>query len=29
MKKFWISLGEFFAKGIVLGRWEVKFTWKF
>lgn len=24
MKKFWIGLGKFFAKGIVLGRWEFK-----
>ena len=29
MKKFWAELGKFFGKGIILGRWEIKFTWKF
>lgn len=29
MKKFWIGLGKFIAKGIAIGKWEIKFTWYF
>ena len=29
MKKFLLKLGEFLGKGFTIGRWEVKFTWKF
>ena len=28
-KKFLVDLGIFFTKGLVGGRWEIKFTWKF
>ena len=29
MKKFWIGLGKFVAKGIAIGKWEIKLTWYF
>ena len=29
MRKFWIELSKFFGKGFALGKWEIKFTWKF
>jgi hypothetical protein len=29
MKKFWIGLGKFVAKGIAIGKWEIKITWYF
>lgn len=29
MKKFFISIGEFFVKGFATGKWEIKFTWRF
>lgn len=28
-KKFLLNLGTFLGKGLVIGKWEVKFTWKF
>ena len=29
VKKFLSSIGIFLAKGFAIGRWEVKFTWRF
>ena len=29
MKKFFIGLGKFFAKGFATGKWEIKFEWRF
>lgn len=29
MKKFFLKVGEFFAKGFATGKWEIKFTWWF
>lgn len=28
-KNFWLKLTEFFAKGVLGGKWEIKFTWRF
>ena len=29
MKKFLLSVGEFFAKGFTTGKWEIKWEWRF
>lgn len=29
MSKFWVGLGKFISKGIVMGKWEIKITWYF
>lgn len=29
VRKFFKGLGKFVAKGIALGRWEIKLTWYF
>lgn len=29
MKKFFLSVGKFFAKGFATGKWEIKFEWRF
>lgn len=29
MKKFFLEVSKFFAKGFATGKWEIKFEWHF
>ena len=29
MQKFLLGLSKFFAKGFVMGKWEIRFEWRF